>query len=424
VATDDEQTSSPQAHDRAAATRGTTLMLVENMSVPSDPRVWPECRALRDAGFEVVVVCPQGDEADRLTFELFQGVEIHRFPLPGPSEGLAGYMREYATAFVRVAALVRRLGRNQRFDIVHAANPPDFLLAAAWPLKRRGTCFIFDHHDLAPELYQTRFRRGRDVLYRLARGLERLSFGLADVVIATNDSYRRVAITRGKKDPDDVFVVRNAPDSRRFRPVVPDPALKHGKQNLLSYVGLMGPQDGLDCALRALRHLVALRGEDWHATFVGDGDALAEIKALTRDLGLEHLVDFPGFVRDYEEIVRLLSTSDVCMAPEPKGPLNDVSTLIKIGEYMAVGTAIVAFDLTESRVTAGDAALYAAPNDEASFARCLDELLSDPERRERMGALGRSRLLDLFSWDASTRALLEAYERALALSRPERQRAC
>jgi glycosyltransferase involved in cell wall biosynthesis len=409
---DAEQTTSTNRSDRAPKPLGRTLILVENMSVPSDRRVWPECRALRDAGYEVVVICPRGDDADRLLFEWHEGVEIHRFPTPGTSHGFMGYVREYAMAFIRVALLVRRLSRRRRFDIVHAANPPDFLLAAAWPLKRRGARFIFDHHDLAPELYQTRFRRGKDVLYRLALVLERLSFALADVVIVTNESYRRVAINRGRKGPADVFVVRNAPDTRRFRPRPPDVSLKRGKDHLITYVGLMGPQDGVDVALRALRCLLEIR-RDWHATFVGDGQVFDEANALARELGLEAMIDFTGFVRDDEEIVRLLSTSDVCIAPEPKSPLNDVSTLIKIAEYMAAGRPIVAFDLTESRVTAGEAALYAAPNDEASFARCLAELLSDPARRERMGRLGRARIEELFSWDRSIRALLAAYDRAL-----------
>jgi glycosyltransferase involved in cell wall biosynthesis len=395
-------------------------MLVENISVPSDRRVWPECQALRDAGYEVVVVCPQGEDDDRLPFERHEGVEIHRFPTAGASNGFPGYVREYATAFVRMALLVRRLSRRRRFDVVHAANPPDFLLAAAWPLKRRGTRFIFDHHDLAPELYQARFGRGRDVLYRLGLALERLSFRLADVVIATNGSYRGIALTRGRKDPEDVFVVRNAPDTRRFRPLSPHPSLKRGKAHLLTYVGVMGPQDGLDYALRALRNLLDIR-QDWHATFVGDGDALEETKALARELGLQDVVDFPGFVRDAEDIVRLLSTSDVCIAPEPKSPLNDVSTLMKIAEYMAAGRPIVAFDLAETRVTAGDAARYAAPNDEGSFALSISQLLDDPRQRERMGELGRARIDERFSWDHSVRVLLEAYEHATAAHAPRRR---
>jgi glycosyltransferase involved in cell wall biosynthesis len=403
------------SRDGQGQSRGSTLMLVENLSVPSDRRVWPECRALRDAGWEVVVVCPQGETADRLPFEVHEGVEIHRFALPGPSESVVDYLREYATAFFRVAQLVRRVAHTRRFDVVHAANPPDFLLLAAWPLKRRGTRFIFDHHDLAPELYRTRFSRGTNVPYRLARALERLSFGLADVVIATNESYRRVAITRGRKQPEDVFVVRNAPDTRRFRPVVPRPELRHGQQHLIAYVGVMGPQDGLAYALRALRRLLDVR-DDWHATFVGDGDSFEETKALAREFGLSGHVDFPGFVRDDEWIVSLLSTADVCIAPEPKSPLNDVSTLMKIAEYMAAGRPIVAFDLAESRVTAGEAAAYAVPNDDGSFAACIGELLDDSERRERMGRVSRARIEERFSWEHSTRALLGAYEHIASVS--------
>lgn len=403
---------------RVAARR--TLILVENLSVPFDRRVWQESRALQRAGWEVVVVCPRGDERDRSAFEERDGVEIHRFPLEPSSGGAAGYAREYAVALWRVARSVRRLARARRFDVVHACNPPDLLLLAALPLKARGTRFLFDHHDLVPELYLSRFGRGRDAGYWGMRACERLSFALADVVVATNESYAEVARTRGGKAHDDVFVVRNAPDLARFAAAEPDPALKRGRRHLIAYAGMMGPQDGIDHALRALARLKARRG-DWRAVFAGGGDVLPAMRALAGELGLEGDVEFSGILGD-AELVRLLATADVCLAPEPKNPLNDVSTMIKIGEYMALGRPVVAYDLVEARASAGDAAVYASPNDEAAYAARIGELLDDPERRVALSRAGRARVEQSLRWERSEEALLAAYERAIARQRPSHTR--
>jgi glycosyltransferase involved in cell wall biosynthesis len=386
-------------------------MLVENQTVPTDSRVWPECLTLRNAGFRVVVVCPEGRDF-RAPFERLEGIEIHRYPPAAPSAGIRGFTREYGAAFWRIARMTSKLARRQRFDVVHVANPPDFLLLTALPLRARGTRFIFDQHDLVPELYAERFGARSDVLCRANAGLERLAFGLADVVIGANESFRRVAITRGRKSPDDVFVVRNAPDADRVRPVEPDPELRRGKRHLIAYVGLMGPQDGVEHAVRALA-LLRERRTDWHALFVGDGPVLESLQALAVELGLEQDIEFAGYVRDHDWIVRALSSADVCLAPEPKNPLNDASTLIKVAEYMATGTPLVAYDLVETRFTAGEAAAYAEADDPKSFALRIDELLSDPARRAEMGSIGRARVEERFSWAHSERELLAAYERAL-----------
>jgi glycosyltransferase involved in cell wall biosynthesis len=389
----------------------TILVLVENESLPADTRVWAECMVLREAGFEIVGVCPQGLEWDRDRFEYRDGIAIHRFPASYSSGSLLGYMAEYWYSFWHIWRLSRLLQRRHRFALVHAANPPDYLLMAVWPLKRKATRFIFDHHDLAPELYLSRFGGGRRVLYWLARALERVSFHLADVVIATNESYRSVAITRGRKRGEDVFVVRNAPDLSVFRPRPPDPSLKRGKAHLISYVGYMAPQDGVDHAVRALA-ILRRRRDDWRALFVGGGDSVPEIQRLVLQLGLDDLVEFTGFLRT-KDVVRVLATSDVCLAPEPRTAINDASTMIKIAEYMAMERPVVAYDLTESRFTAGPAALYATDNDPAIFADCIDQLLGDPERRAEMGKIGRARIEETFSWDHSARNLLAAYERVL-----------
>jgi glycosyltransferase involved in cell wall biosynthesis len=392
------------------------LIVSENESVPSDRRVWAISTTLVAAGCEVVVVCPQGDESERAAgerapFEMRDGVEIHRFPLRFAAGGPLGYIGEYGSALWRVWRTVRRLTRKRPFDIVHACNPPDFMLFAAWPARRRGAQLVFDHHDLTPELFRTRFGEGHRLLHRLTLLLERLSFAVADVVIATNESYAQIAQTRGHKRPGDVFVVRNGPDVRSFRPVDPVPALKRGKPLLISYVGVMAPQDGVDHAVRALA-LLRERRHDWHAVIAGEGEARPDLERLVNELGLEDSVEFAGWLGD-EDIARLLSSSDVCLAPEPLTPLNNLSTMVKIAEYLAMSRPVVAYGLQESRRAAGEAAVYATPDDIASFAHRIDELLDDPDRRVKMGKIGRARVEESLSWERSEAALLEAYRRAL-----------
>ncbi len=385
------------------------LVLVENLSVPFDRRVWQECTTLRDAGWEVHVVCPRGEKRDTEAEELVDGVRVHRYPLRAATGGPAGYVREYAAALWHTARLARRVGP---VHVVHACNPPDLLFLVARRLKRLGARFVFDQHDLVPELYLSRFGRGEDLLYRAVCALERWTYHSADIVLATNESYRATAVGRGGKRPGDVFVVRSAPQSDRFRPVPPEPELKRGKPHLLCYLGVMGPQDGVDYALRALAELRDELGRtDWHAVFVGSGDAFDAMVALSRELGLAEQVEFTGRVPD-ADLVRYLSTADVCLSPDPRNPLNDVSTMNKVLEYMAMGRAIVSFDLVEARVSAGEAAVYAPADDEAAFARLIGELLDDPDRRERMGKTGQERIGGELSWRHSQAQLLAAYDAA------------
>ncbi|NIH82791.1 glycosyltransferase family 4 protein [Amycolatopsis viridis] len=388
---------------------GNALILVENLSVPFDRRVWQECTTLRDAGWTVHVICPQGTKRDTEPEVVLDGVHILRYPLTAATGGPAGYLREYGAALWHTARLARRVGR---VDVVHACNPPDLLFLVALRLKRRGAKFVFDHHDLVPELYLSRFGRGRDLLYRGVCALERATFRAADVVISTNESYRDVALTRGGKRPADVFVVRSAPVVERFHQVPPEPELKRGKPHLLCYLGVMGPQDGVDFALRALAKLRDDLGRtDWHAVFVGSGDAFDAMVALSRELGLDDRVEFTGRIPD-ADLVRYLSTADVCLSPDPHNPLNDVSTMNKIMEYMAMSRPIVSFDLREARVSAGDAAVYAPANDELEFAKLTARLLDDPAERRRMGDIGAARVAGPLSWANSAKSLLAAYAAA------------
>jgi glycosyltransferase involved in cell wall biosynthesis len=395
---------------RADAARR-VLFISENAPFPADRRVLNEARTAVAAGWDVVVVCAQGDGRDDAPYELRERIEIHRFPLAPSAGGPLGYVREYAQALWRIRSIVRRLARTRHFDVVHACNPPDFLALAARSLRRKGTRFVFDHHDLVPELYRSRFG-GTGPVYRIAVALERIAFRMADVVISTNESYRRIAIGRGGAAPEKVFVVRNGPDLERFRPAAPDASLRRGREHLIAYLGIMGPQDGIDHALRALGWLGARR-DDWHAIFVGEGEVLDDMRALAARLGIADRVEFAGWRYD-DDIRSILSSADVCLAPDPPSPLNDVSTMIKIPEYMAMGRAIASYDLAESRVSAGEAAGYAAAGDPDALGRCVDELLDDPDRRARMGSIGRERVERELAWHHSERALLAAYDRALA----------
>ena len=396
--------------DRTIPSR--VLIVVENLSVPTDRRVWKEALTLTRLGYSVTVVCPTGATRDTSAYEERAGIEIHRYSPREAGAGPWGYLVEFGWALLSIRRLARRLARDEPFDIVQLCNPPDILFLAVRSLRRRGARIIFDHHDLVPELYEARFGRRGGVLYGLTARAERSTMRFAHVVISPNETYRSLAIDRGGKSPDDVFVVRMAPDPSHFRRVEPDETLKRGKQHLLGYAGTIGPQDGVDHALRALRLLADSR-DDWHAIFAGSGDAAEAMRALSVELGLADRVEFVGFVEE-EELIRVLSTADVCLAPEPKNALNDASTMIKVVEYMGLGRPIVAYDLRETRFSAGEAALYAEPNDEASFAACVERLLDDPALRDRMAEVGRRRVTNELSWEQSERSLAAAYARALA----------
>jgi glycosyltransferase involved in cell wall biosynthesis len=391
-------------------------MLVENMSVPADRRVWAEARALHGAGHRVSVISPKGTSRDTDDRAEIDGIRIFRFQLREVANGILSHIVEYSSALLQIRRIAQQVNRDAPVDVIHVCNPPDVLLHAVGPLRRRGARIVFDQHDLVPELYEARFGRAGGALYRAAKLAERRTFAKADVVISPNESYRRIATDRGGKRAEDVFVVRMAPDTDLFTPGAPEPALRRGKEHLLAYVGTMGPQDGVDVAVRVLAALRDRR-QDWHAIMAGDGDAAPDVRRLARELGLEEDVEFPGYIED-EEIIKLLRTADVCIAPEPRNALNDSSTMIKIVEYMAFAKPIVAFDLTEARASAGDSAAYAAADTPQALADAIDRLLDDPRERARMGAEGRRRVTEELSWERSRASLLAAYRRALSTHLP------
>lgn len=385
------------------------LILVENLPSPFDRRVWQEASTLLANGYHVSIICPTGKGYEK-HYEEIDGVHIYRYDLPMEAQGARGYVVEYSAALWHTFRLAWKVRREQGFDAIHACNPPDllFLIGGFFKLFFH-TRFLFDHHDINPELYEAKFGR-RDIFWRLMVWLERLTFKTADVSIATNESYKRIAIERGGMHPSKVHVVRSGPKLERLKAQPPVSALKQGRKYLVGYVGVMGRQEGIDYLLNAAAHIIHVRGrQDVHFGLVGGGTSLADMQQLARELRIADYVTFTGRVPD-AELLAMLNTADVCVNPDVANAMNDKSTMNKIMEYMALGKPIVQFDLTEGRFSAQDASLYAKNNDAEDMADKIVELLDDPERRRRMGEYGRSRVLNELEWRYEVPKLLAAYE--------------
>ncbi len=407
-----ERSSPPRSNgDRP---RRNVLLLVENHSVPADRRVWAEATSLQRAGYGVSVICPRGRHMDREGFELRDGIAIYRFRMPFDGPSRANFVLEYLWAFLACLGLTLRVWRERGFDVLHVGNPPDFFFPLAWFVRPFGKRFIFDQHDLCPETYLSKFANARrGFFYRLLKWTEKRSYAAADAVIATNESYRAVAHARGGVPRERVFVVRNSPNRKLFHPRDPDPSLKHGFRHLVAYVGVMARQDGVDYLLRAAHHVVHTRGrDDVLFVLIGTGDAWEELQRLHAELCLGDRVRFTGRIPD-EPMVQYLAAADVCASPDPYNPLNDVSTMTKLMEFMAMGKPIVSFDLKEARFSAGDAAVYVPDNDSAAFGDAILGLLEDPTRRRAMGESGLRRIREEIGWEHSAEHLLEAYRCAL-----------
>jgi glycosyltransferase involved in cell wall biosynthesis len=391
----------------AAVRSKRVLILVENLPSPFDRRVWQEASALRDHGYVVSIICPTGKGYER-RFEIIDGIHIYRYRLPVEASGARGYAIEYSSALWNTFALSLKVLARHGFDAIHACNPPDLFALIGLFYKLFGKKFLFDHHDLCPELYESKFGR-RDFFYRLMLAFERFTFRVADVSIATNESYRRVALERGRMSADRVFVVRSGPSLERMRIMPPDERLKHGRRYLVGYVGVMGRQEGIEYLLRAAHHIVfGLGRDDVHFGLVGGGTSLEELKALAVELGVAAHVSFTGRVPD-AEMLAMLNTADVCVNPDVANDMNDKSTMNKIMEYMALGKPIVQFDLTEGRWSAQDASLYAQKNDPIDLAAKILVLLEDPALRRRMGEFGRRRVENELEWCYEVPKLLAAY---------------
>ncbi len=383
------------------------LILVENLPSPFDRRVWQEAGALRDAGYGVSIICPTGKGCEK-KYEVLDDIHIWRYDLPREGEGAFGYLLEYSVALCMTFFLSLKVLAKRGFDVIHACNPPDLFFLIGGFYKLFGRKFVFDHHDANPELYEAKFGR-RGLFWKLMVWLEKLTFRTADVSIATNESYRRIAVGRGGMAPERVFVVRSGPSLERMKIVPPVEALKKGRRYLVGYVGVMGRQEGIDYLLAAAAHLVhRLKRTDVHFGLVGGGTSLEEMKALARELRIDDYVTFTGRVSD-GALLAMLNTADVCVNPDVANEMNDISTMNKVMEYMALGKPIVQFDLAEGRFSAQAASLYAKRNDPVDLAMRISELLDDPARRAAMGAFGRRRVESELEWRYEAPKLIAAY---------------
>ncbi len=393
------------------------ILLINETPVPTDERAWLEARSLVEVGHVVTVVCPWRDPADDRV-RVLDGVTIRTYPPPAQANGVLGYVWEFSYCWMRSFAMaLGQLGRGG-FDVVHACNPPDtfFLLGAIF--KPFGKKYVFAQHDLCPELWLSRFgaevaptSAKSKVLHRGLLFLERMSYRVADRVVVPNESYKAIARRRGRLADEDVVVIRNGPDLAKVRMVAPDPRLKRGRDHLVCYLGIMNPQDGIEYLLEAAAHMIRERGRDnVQFALVGTGDSIDELECQAEKLGIAEHLTFTGWISDSDLLSAYLSTADVCVAPDPKTPLNEKSSFMKVMDYMAVAKPIVAFDLPETRVSAGPSALYAKPNDTSEFGDMIISLLDDPGARAKMGAMGRQRVEDELEWEHWARRLVAMYD--------------
>lgn len=389
------------------------LIIVENLTVPLDRRVWQEATTLRDAGYTVSIICPVGGRYTA-RYELLDGIHVFRHPLPIEADGAVGYALEYSSALFWEFVLSVKAYWKVGFDVIQACNPPDliFLVAGFWKVLFNKP-FIFDHHDVNPELYEAKFGK-RGFFHRLLLAAERMTLKTADVSIATNETFKQIAIERGGMAEDRIFVVRSIPDLTRFKRVAPDAALRNGRRHLVGYVGIMGAQDGVDLLVRAMSELVHGQGRrDVQCAIVGSGTELESLKRMSLELGLEDYVTFTGFLSG-EPLLRAFSTFDIGVIPDPKNTYNDKISMNKVFEYMSLGIPFVQFDLAEGRRTAGEAALYAGDNSPVDLAGKMERLLDDVSLRTRLSEEGKRRSGALLRWESEKQRLLSAYELALA----------
>lgn len=389
------------------------VIVVQNLPVPFDRRVWLEATSLTNAGYDVTCICPKA-KGHNASFEEIEGIRIHRYKLPGDAQSPAGFVFEFLWCFLRTAMKLGRIGATRGFDVLHVCNPPETFFPLGWLSRAFGKKFLFDHHDLSPEMFDA--KADGDSSKILRRGLlrlERETFRAAQMVITTNESHKAIATGRGKMAPDDVVVVRSGPDLTRLEKVEPNPEWKNGKDYLVAYLGEICEQDGVDHLIRAMKVVRDDLGRnDVHCVLMGGGPHQPAIKEYAAEIGVDDICQFTGRISD-EGLCEVLSTADVGADPDPLTPWSNQSTMNKIMEYMYFELPIASYDLKEARVSAADAAVYAEPNNERALADAIVELLDSPEERQKMGAIGRERIVEKLSWEHSEPHLLAAYEELL-----------
>ena len=383
------------------------LIIVENLPVPFDRRVWEEANTLTENGAKVSIICPKMKGYTK-SFESINGIDIYRHPLSIEAKGALGYLQEYSVALFWEFVLAWKIFFKKRFHVIHGCNPPDLIFLVALMFKPFGVKFIFDHHDINPELYFAKYGK-KDFFYRFLLRLERLTFATADYSIATNESYRDIAIHRGKMNPEKITVVRSGPKLDRLKLTSGNNKYKKGRNYMVGYVGVIGAQEGLDLLLESIKQIVYKRG-DVQFAIVGSGTELEKIKQLTSDMGLREYIDYYGRVDD-AMMVDILSTADVCVNPDRPTEMNNLSTMNKIMEYMALKKPIVQYDLKEGRFSAEYASLYACNTNTTDFADKIIWLLDHPEDRTRRGEYGYYKIVNELSWDYESRKLVDLFNK-------------
>ncbi len=389
---------------------GKLLIIVQNLPVPFDRRVWLEAKTLSEHGLKVSVICPKAKGFNK-SYQVIDNISVYRYTMPVEADGVLGYLFEFAYAWLATALLSVKVLMREGFDVIHACNPPDTYWLLGLLYRFMGKKFVFDHHDLSPEMFDAKYNGTKKLLRRMLVWLEKMTLRSAKLVLSTNESYKKIAVQRGGKKPQDVYVVRTGPDLNRLQPRPAESQLKRGKKHLVCYLGEMCPQDGVDVLLESIDYYINDLGRrDTHFVLVGGGPAMPEMKRLSKEMNLSGYVEFTGRVPD-EDLCRYLSSADLCVDPDPWSEWSNHSTMNKILEYMTFARPIVAFELEENKNSAREAALYVKPNDTRLFARAIAELLDDPERRRQMGEFGQRRIHGQLSWKHTQKGLIAAYHR-------------
>lgn len=387
------------------------LFIVENNSVPHDRRVWNEALAVKELGYDVSIICP-ADRKQADNRNIIKGIRIYRHPRAPEGSGKWAVLAEYINATCWELLLSIRVFMFHPFKVIHAANPPDHIFLIALPFKIAGVKFVFDHHDLMPETYIAKYG-AKGIVHRILLWMERLSFWAADIVISTNESYKKIAIERGSRAEKDVIVVRNGPNLSNIPEVKPNPHLLAGFRYLIGYHGIIGQQECMENLLQAANYVVKdLHRDDIKFAIVGSGPHLSNVIRMSKDMGLENYVQFFGYVPDHT-LYEILKTSDICVNPEFRNEFTNKSTMIKVMEYMTFRKPIVQFYTLEGHFTAGESAVYIRANDVKQFARAILELLEDPVRRDKLGRIGRKRIEESLNWDIQKHNLKTVYQRIL-----------
>jgi glycosyltransferase involved in cell wall biosynthesis len=385
------------------------VIIVENLPVPFDRRVWQEAQALKRAGWQISVICPTSERHPQ-RFEMIDDIAIYRHPLPLEARGKAAFLLEYGFALFHEFRLLLKVWRERGFDVIQACNPPDLIFLVALPFKLIGKRFIFDHHDVNPELFEAKFNR-RGLMHRLLLLLEKLTIQTADIVITANDTFRDLAISRGGKKPEDVVTVYSIPDKSRIHRVDPDLSVRKGKKFVLGYVGIIGDQDGVDHLVLLVENLVRDKGfTDFQAVVVGDGPALASARALAESRGVAEYITFTGYLSG-ETLLQHLSAFDIGIIPDPVNEYNDKISMNKVFEYSTLGIPSVAYPLTETRRLLGTAGVYATGSEPSDLAAACFRLISDDDLRARSARAASQLAESSFSWDKESEKMIAAYER-------------